>query len=65
MVYVNIPKPTGGSYTKISIGGNPSYDEPTVLYDDPLVYYDGFDSNMYTNISKPGAQSYTDIAKPT
>ena len=36
-----------------------------VLYDDPLDFYDGFDVNMYTNLSKPTTPTYTNVTKPT
>ena len=54
MPYINVPKPTGTPYTPIGIGGIQTFDDSTVLYDDPNVFYDGFDPNAYTNIAKPG-----------
>lgn len=63
MSYTNIPKPTGTAYTNMNTA-KPSYDEPSISYDDPLNFYDGFNPNMYTNISKPTGTAYTNIPKP-
>jgi len=64
MSWTNISKPTGTNYTNVN-AAKPSYDEPSLSYDDASTYYDGFNSAAYTNIPKPGAQSYTNIPKPT
>lgn len=50
-MYTNVPKPTGTPYININI--IPVYDDLTVLYDDPNVFYDGFSDSAYTDIAKP------------
>lgn len=63
-MYTNVAKPTGSNYTKV-IGKGVAYDEATILYDDPSIFYDGLNTLGYTNISKPNSGSYTKITKPT
>lgn len=63
MAYVNVPKPTGASYTKVA-DFNPIYDNPKISYDEATYLFDGI-GNHYTNISKPTGSVYTLIAKPT
>lgn len=64
MSYTNVPKPTGATYTRVNTT-KPSYDEPTLTYDDSSTYYDGFNPAAYTNVSKPTSSVYTKISKPT
>lgn len=65
MSYTNVAKPTDSTYTRTNSGGRQSYDESTILYDDPSVFYDSVDQNAYTNFSKPTNSTYTLVAKPT
>ncbi len=65
MAYSNVPKPVGTSYTKINTSGFQTYDDALVSYDDPNVFYDGINPNMYTNIVKVSSTSYTKVPKPT
>lgn len=62
-MWTDIPKPTWTLYVNVNTA-KPSYDEPTLSYDDPSIFYDGFNPNQYTDISKPGIQSYVNITKP-
>lgn len=63
-MWTDISKPTGTSYVNVNTA-KPSYDEPTLSYDDSSTYYDGFNPMQWTDISKPSSQSYINIAKPT
>lgn len=51
-MYTNISKPTGANYTNVNTY-LPLYDDSSIIYDDPNVYYDGFDTTAYTNMPKP------------
>lgn len=50
--YINISKPTNTDYTYVN-EAKPVYDQYTLTYDDPLMFYDGFDQFSYTNVPKP------------
>ena len=63
--YTNIPKPTTPTYTNVNSSGKEGFDDVGVLFDDPNVFFDGFDNSFYTNVSKPSGTSYTNISKPT
>jgi hypothetical protein len=64
MSYVNIPKPSNSTYTKVK-NGFTQYDDVTVAFDDPNIFYDGATSSGYVNISKPVSSVYTKVNKPT
>lgn len=63
--YINVNKPSGTLYTNTNGQGREQYDQASVMYDDPNVFYDGTNPMMYTNVAKPIGTVYTDIAKPT
>ena len=63
MPWINVSKPTGVPYTNINTA-RPSYDEPSLSYDDSSTYYDGISQAAYTDVSKPTGTSYTNITKP-
>lgn len=65
MVYTNINKPTGTSYTNINSGGKEQYDQANLSYDDASAFYDGYNPNLYTNLTKPSGTIYTNISKPS
>lgn len=44
--------------------GKQQYDESTIIYDDPNVFYDGINTSQYTSLAKPSSTSYTNVAKP-
>ena len=62
--YQNIAKPVGTDYTNQNTVGKEQYDQSSIEYDDTGVFYDGMNESLYTNVSKPSATTYTDIAKP-
>ena len=62
--YTNIAKPSSTAYTNVNPSGKTQYDQSDILYDDPLMFYDGVDEGAYTNISKPATTTYTNISKP-
>lgn len=64
-IYVNIDKPSGTSYTNINTVGKQQYDQADIIYDDPNVFYDGMNVDLYTKISKPSSTSYINLAKPS
>lgn len=53
MVWTNIPKPVGPTYTNVNPMGREQYDQSSLTYDDTNTFYDGFSPNMWTNVSKP------------
>lgn len=65
MAWTPIAKPGAQNWTDSHPQGKEQYDESTITYDDPLIFYDGINPNQWTDINKPGAQSWTNIAKPT
>lgn len=64
MSWTNVPKTSIAGYTKVNTPGNQSYDESTITYDSSSTYYDSFNPNMYTNVSKPTSSVWTNVAKP-
>jgi hypothetical protein len=52
-MYTNIPKPSGGTYTPVNLEGRYTWDDASIFYDDPNVYWDGINATGYTNIAKP------------
>lgn len=62
--YININKPTGTSYTNTNAMGKEQYDQPDITFDSALTFYDGTNTNLYTNITKPNNTAYTNISKP-
>ena len=65
MTYTYIAKPSAGNYTNLNPQGKEQYDQSTILYDDPNIFYDGVNQAAYTNVPKATAQGYTYIPKPT
>lgn len=62
--YVDITKPSNTSYTNENAVGKQQYDQATLMYDDPGVFYDSVNESLYTDISKPSSTTYVDISKP-
>lgn len=62
--YTNINKPTGPTYTGVNAVGKEQYDQSSIMYDDPNVFYDGVNQAFYSNITKPVTTTYTKILKP-
>jgi len=62
--YTNITKPSGTSYSNQNTVGKEQFDDANVLFDDPVVFYDGVNQSQYSNITKPSGTSYTNINKP-
>lgn len=65
MVWTNVSKPTGPTYTNVNPTGREQYDQADIQYDQATIFYDGINPNQWTDINKPGAQSWTNIPKPT
>lgn len=63
MVYTDVAKPTGPTYTQES-SFLPYYDDPTIMYDDPSMFYDGVNYSLYTDVAKPTVPTYTNVSKP-
>lgn len=63
MSWTNVPKPTGTSYTNVNDQGRHQYDDYAVMYDD-IIFYDGVDQSMWTNVSKPVSSLWTNVPKP-
>lgn len=61
----NVAKPNGTSYANVNPTSKTQYDDSMVTYDSALVFYDGGDPNAWTDVTKPGAQSWTNVAKPS
>jgi hypothetical protein len=51
--YTNITKPSSTSYTNQNLVGKEQFDDVNVMYDDPVVFYDGVNQSQYTVISRP------------
>ena len=58
MPYTNIPKPNSTTYTNVNAVGKQQYDQSSIIYDDPSVFYDGVNYTAYTNVSKPQGYGY-------
>jgi hypothetical protein len=52
-MYTKILKPTGTTYTPVNSAGKIQYDQASLTYDDSSTFYDGYNPNQYTKISKP------------
>lgn len=65
MAWTNINKPFGTSYTTLNPMGKEQYDQASLTYDDANTFYDGINMSQWSNVTKPGASSWTNVAKPT
>ena len=65
IVYTNITKPSGTSYTPLNSVGKEQYDQASLTYDESTIFYDGVNESQYTNVTKPSGTVYTNLAKPT
>lgn len=63
-IWTPITKVVGTPWTKIDVSSKYIYDEPSLIYDNLSVQYDGA-GNSWTNISKPSGTSWTKVIKPT
>lgn len=64
MSWVSIAKPSIQAYTNVNVGGKEQYDQSDITYDSATTFYDGTNPGMWTDVSKPSAQSWVSIAKP-
>lgn len=55
--WTNVSKPSDSTYVKISPQGQETYDESTITFDDPNVFYDGVNALAWTDVSKPTGES--------
>lgn len=53
MSWTTVPKPTGTNYTNVNPVGKEQYDQPSIMYNDPNVFYDGVNQNQWTDVAKP------------
>ena len=53
MSWTNVAKPTGTTYTNVNPQGKEQYDQSDVIYDSATTYYDGVNTNQWTDVSKP------------
>lgn len=65
MVWTNVAKPTGTTYTNLNPVGKEQYDESDILFDSATTYYDGVNTTQWTGIVKPTTPTWTNVAKPT
>lgn len=63
--WISIAKPSQMGYVNVNPSGKEQYDQASLTYDSATTYYDGTNPNMWTDVAKPGAQSWISIAKPT
>ncbi len=52
-MWTTLPKPTGTPYSNVNPAGKEQYDQASITYDDPNVFYDGGDPSSWTDILKP------------
>lgn len=53
MAWSPITKPTSRGWLNVNPQGREQYDQPDLMYDDPNVFYDGGDPNLWNKVSKP------------
>lgn len=58
MTWTSISKPVGTSYTNLNADGKTQYDQSSVTYDDPTMFYDGINPGQWTDIAKPALAGY-------
>lgn len=52
-MWTSIPKPTGRPYTNVNPDGKTQYDQGSITYDNPNIFYDGVDLMAWTDVPKP------------
>lgn len=63
-MWTKVNKPSAQTYTNVNGQGKEQYDQIDVLYDDPIVFYDGSNPNQWTDIPKPTTPMWNNVAKP-
>ena len=53
MSWTPIAKPNSTPYTNVNPTGKEQYDQSSITYDDPTVFYDGVNMSMWTDVAKP------------
>lgn len=53
MTWTTVTKPTTRTWTSTNPPGRTQYDQSSITYDDPNMFYDGVDPNAWTMVSKP------------
>lgn len=53
MTWTPVLKPTDATYTRTNVQGREQYDQSSITYDDPGIFYDGVDMAAWTDIAKP------------
>lgn len=64
MAWTPLTKPTTSGWTDTNPPGRTQYDQADILYDDPNVFYDGYDPNSWTDLAKPTTSGWVNVAKP-
>lgn len=59
--YTYIAKPIDDTYSAVNAQGREQYDQATISYDDPNVFYDGVDINAYVYVAKPTGNGSVEI----
>lgn len=63
-MWTNVGKPSIASWTNSNPQGKEQYDEASITYDDPNVFYYGVNVNQWTDVSKPTSSVWTKVNKP-
>lgn len=64
-MWTTIAKPGPQAYTNLNPQGKEQYDQASILYDDPNVFYDGVNQMEWTDVAKPTTPTWTNVAKPS
>lgn len=64
-VYTPAPAPTSPTYTRSSNPGGYVFDDPNVLFNDPVVMFEGGNVNAYTLAAGPISPAYSSAPSPS
>lgn len=58
-MWTKVTKPTSSVWSNVNAQGKEQYDQPTLTYNDANTFYDGINTNQWTDIAKPtGASAF-------
>lgn len=60
-MFTPVTKPTSRNWSMDNPRGKETYDQNTITYDDPNIFYDGFDNHIWTRVAKPTGGSAVTI----